>query len=340
MKSLLVGCGGISETWLKAIETIPEIHLVGLLDLDENLAKARAEQFALDVRVGSSLPDMLAELKPELVFDCTIPQAHYEVTLTALRAGCHVYGEKPMADSLGQAQQMVQAAKAANRVYAVMQNRRYDPNIRSLKAFLQSGVLGEITTICADFFIAARFGGFRDHMKHILIKDMAIHTFDAARFLSEKDPKAVYCHEWNPKGSWYDHDASAIAIFEMTEGLVFNYRGSWCAEGLRTTWESEWRIIGSKGSVTWNGAEGFKAEQVEDDSGFLSSYTPLHVASQASNAFGAGHLGALQDFMAALLQGRQPETVCSDNIKSLAMVLGAVESSETQKRVTIAAEEV
>ena len=67
---------------------------------------------------------------------------------------------------------------------------------------------------------------------------MAIHTFDMARFISGADPVAVYCKEWNPSGSWYDHDASAIAIFEMTGGIVYTYRGSWCAEGLNTTWES------------------------------------------------------------------------------------------------------
>ncbi|MCA9835852.1 MAG: Gfo/Idh/MocA family oxidoreductase [Trueperaceae bacterium] len=335
MKTLLVGCGGISQTWLKAIAQIPEIELLGLVDLDEALAKQRAQQFELELVTGSSLFDMLHKLKPDLVFDCTIPQAHYDVSLAALKAGCHVFGEKPMADSLTEAQQMVKAAKEAGKVYAVMQNRRYDPNIRSLKAFLASGVLGDITTVHADFFVGARFGGFRDHMKHILVKDMAIHTFDAARFLIEKDPEAVYCHEWNPKGSWYDQDASAIAIFEMTDGVLFNYRGSWCAEGLRTTWESEWRIIGTKGSVSWNGAEGFKAELIEDNSGFLSTYKPLTVHSHKATDFGAGHLGALQSFTHAMLEGKEPETICTDNIKSLAMVLGAVESSEKGARVPI-----
>ena len=164
MKAILVGCGSISQTWLKAIKTIPDIALVGMVDLDTALPQERARQFELDVAVSSSLPNMLKQTKPDVVFDCTIPQAHYEVTLTALSAGCHVFGEKPMADSLSQAQQMIKAAKDAGKVYAIMQNRRYDANIRSLKRFLDTGVLGEITTLHADFFIGARFGGFRDHM--------------------------------------------------------------------------------------------------------------------------------------------------------------------------------
>ncbi len=55
-------------------------------------------------------------------------------------------------------------------------------------------------------------------MTHVLLLDMAIHTFDAARLISSADPVGVYCHEWNPAGSWYDRDASAAAIFEMSNG--------------------------------------------------------------------------------------------------------------------------
>jgi predicted dehydrogenase len=89
------------------------------------------------------------------------------------------------------------------------------------------------------------FGGFRESMRHVLLLDMAIHTFDAARFLSGEDALAVYCHETNPRGTWYEHGASATAVFEMTNGVTFTYRGSWCAEGLGTGWGADWRIIAS-----------------------------------------------------------------------------------------------
>ena len=80
---------------------------------------------------------------------------------------------------------------------------------------MQSGAVGPLTTVNCDFYIGAHFGGFRDRMEHVLLLDMAIHTFDQARFIMGADPVSVYCNEWNPAGSWYDHDASAIAIFEM-----------------------------------------------------------------------------------------------------------------------------
>lgn len=222
--------------WLEAIERIPEVELVGLVDLDEAQARSRAEEFRLShLPTGSDLKAMLETTAPDAVFDCTVPEAHYEVTLGALGAGCHVLGEKPISDDPAKAESMVAAAEHSGKVYAVIQNRRFDRNIRRLKRLLETPELGRVTTVHSDFFIGAHFGGFRDRMRHVLLKDMAIHTFDAARFLTGADPVSVFCHEWNPAGSWYAHGASAVAVFELTGGVVFTYRGSWSAEGFRTS---------------------------------------------------------------------------------------------------------
>src|SRR5207249_5593535 len=129
-------------------------------------------------------------------FDCTLPKAHKRVTLTALKHGCHVLGEKPMAENMRDAREMVAAAQRANRLYAVTTQRRYMPQIRAVRKLVESGKLGRLTTLNSDFYIGAHFGGFRDHMPHVLLVDMAIHHFDMARFISGADPVAVYCREW------------------------------------------------------------------------------------------------------------------------------------------------
>ncbi len=334
--AVLVGCGGISHAWLRTLVETPNLQLAALVDLNEDAARARAEEFNLsDTRTSTDLTAVLDEVQPDIVFDCTVPPAHHPVTLEALRHGCHVLGEKPLADSLAHAREMVAAAEAANRLYAVMQNRRYDPNIRRLKAFLASGAIGRITTVNCDFYIGAHFGGFRDRMEHVLLLDMAIHTFDQARFIMGADPVAVYCKEWNPPASWYDHDASAVAIFEMTDDVVYTYRGSWCAEGLNTTWESGWRIIGEQGSVAWDGGAGFQAQAVVEVGGFLSKVEDVAVPEYEAPTKTGGHAGAIHEFLQCVRTGCVPETVCTDNIKSLAMVFGAVESAESGARVVI-----
>lgn len=336
MRVVLAGCGSISRLWIEAIAQIDALDLVGMVDLDVRTARDSADAFRLDVATGTDLAAMIEQTRPDLVFDCTVPEAHFAVTTTALGHGCHVFGEKPMADSLEQARTMIERARDAGRVYAVMQNRRYDPNIRRLKAFLDTGIIGAVTTINSDFYIGAHFGGFRDRMEHVLLKDMAIHTFDAARLLSGQDPVSVYCHEWNPPGSWYDHDASAMAIFQMTGGVVFNYRGSWCAQGAHTSWEARWHIIGTKGSVAWDGAEECRCQVVSGTEGFIQPQQQVPAPEMQATEMPAWHAGAIRAFVDSLDAGEAPETICTDNIRSLAMVLGAVDSAATDRRLPIA----
>jgi predicted dehydrogenase len=336
LKALLVGCGGISAAWLDAVTKMRDVRLVGLVDIVEEAARTRAQQYGLqDAAARTDVAGALRELSPDIVFNCTVPEAHLEVTLAALGAGCHVLSEKPMADSMEHARTMVEAARASGKLLAAMQNRRYLEPIRRCRAFLESGRAGPLTTLNSDFYIGAHFGGFRDHMPHVLLLDMAIHTFDAARFLSGADPVAVYCHEWNPAGSWYDRDASAVAVFEMTGGVVYTYRGSWCSEGLPTSWEAEWRAVGSRGSVLWDGGEGFRAQVVAGTAGFHSEYEDVALPPHDAGEKTGGHAGLIADFVRCVREGRTPETVCTDNIQSLAMVFGAIQSAETGERVRI-----
>ncbi|MBN1639924.1 MAG: Gfo/Idh/MocA family oxidoreductase [Anaerolineae bacterium] len=326
--AVLVGCGGISRAWLEASAQVPGLRIAGLVDIAREAAEARAAQFGLDeALIDSDLGAVLDQLEPDVVFNCTVPEAHQAVTLAALARGCHVLSEKPLADSMDSAREIVAAAAEADRLFAVIQNRRYQAGIRRLSRTLRAGTIGRVTTVNSDFYIGAHFGGFRDRMEHVLLLDMAIHTFDAARLIADADPVAVYCKEWNPPGSWYDHDASAVAVFEMSGGLVYTYRGSWCAEGVNTSWECDWRVVGERGTVTWDGGDGFAAQVVAKTGGFRSEWRDVAIPPLDAGDRIGGHGGQIADFVDCVRTGRVPETVGSDNIRSLAMVFGAIESA-------------
>ena len=336
IRVVVAGCGGMSGAWLRVAKGIPDLEIVGLVDIREEAARKRAADFEIEnALISTDLKSALAQIEPDVVFDCTIPEAHIQVTLEALKHGCHIFGEKPMADSMENARKAVAAAKKAGKIYAVIQNRRYDPRIRKLRHYLESEEIGPMTTVNSDFYIGAHFGGFRDHMEHVLLLDMAIHTFDAARLITGADPVSVYCKEWNPSGSWYDHDASAVAIFEMTDGIVYTYRGSWCSEGLNTSWECDWRMIGENGSVKWDGGDGFQAQVVAETGGFRSEWQDAEIPPYDAGQKVGGHGGLINEFIRCVRTGETPETVCTDNIKSLAMVFGAIESSKLGKPVKI-----
>lgn len=334
IRAVHVGCGGMAAAWLGPASKIRGLEIVGLVDLNLPAAEACREKFQLVGAVtGADLKKVLGETGAQVVFNCTVPAAHYAVTMEAFRYGCHVLTEKPLANSMPEAKKMVAEAGKRGLVFAVTQNYRYQPQIRHLQKLIAKGVIGKISALHADFSIGAHFGGFRDEMRHVLLHDMAIHSFDMARFLSGAMPRAVYCHEFNPAESWYRHGAAAHAIFEMSGGVVFNYRGSWCAQGRPGSWNCSWRIQGAKGAILWDGLQGMVVERVIGKTGFCRETRQDTVTAAELPANRLGHAGLLQEFLRSLKTGKPPETVASDNLHSLAMVFGAIESAEKQRRI-------
>lgn len=330
----------MAHGWMRALKTTPglaeAITIVGLVDLDRSAARSLAEAFDLtDAVVGTDLDRVLEETRADLLFDVVVPVARKAVVAAGLKHGCHVLSEKPMATSLEEARELIALAETAGRIHAVVQNRRFISGIRRMRRFVESGAIGELTGVHCDFFIAPHFGGFREQMENVLLLDMAIHTFDAARFVSGKRPLSVYCLETNPAGSWYAHGASANAIFKFSDDVAFTYRGSWCAEGRRTSWESAWRLVGSKGMLTWDGEEAFEATVAGTGEGLLRGHRPINVPPPPREEETHGHASVIADFLNAIRSGHPPETAGFDNIKSLAMVFGAIESARTGQPVAI-----
>ena len=121
----------------------------------------------------------------------------------------------------------------------------------------------------------------------------------------------------------------------MTDGLVYTYRGSWCAEGLNTTWECDWRLIGQNGSIQWDGATDIVAERVATGGTFRSSLEPVTVPVVDAGEKVGGHGGVIREFVRCVRSGWQPETRAADNIHSLEMVFGAIESADTGRVISL-----
>ena len=335
--AVLVGCGAMSARWIDAATKIDDVAIVGLVDVDGARAAARAAEFGLrDIVVGSDLRAVLATVRPDILFDVVVPAARRDVAIAGFDAGCHVLTEKPLAASLDDARAILAAAKSSNRLHAVVQNRRYLGAVRRLQRFLATGALGPLTSLHADFFLGPHFGGFREAMDHVLLLDMAIHTFDVARLFAGSRPTSVYCREWRPAGDWYQSGSSAAAIFEFESGIPFTYRGSWCATGLRTSWESSWRLVCERGSITWDGSDGLRAERATGArEGLFDAVEPVEIPALDPGDRIGGHKGVIEDFLAAIAAGQSPETAGTDNFLSLAMAFGAIASAEAHASVAI-----
>ncbi len=239
---------------------------------------------------------------------------------------------------MNEARDLVDARRAAGKLHAVVQNRRYLASVRRIARFLRTGAIGDVTSVHADFFLAPHFGGFREEMDHVLLLDMAIHGFDAMRAMTGlKRRRASTAREWNPRTPGIATAPRPPRSSISRTARVFTYRGSWCADGLGTSWECEWRIVGAKGTLTWDGRDSLHAE-IGGGPRKRSVRRPdaARRAAARSRRSRWRPLRRPRGFRRAQsATGVEPETVGHDNVRSLAMALGAIESAEAGRRIEI-----
>jgi predicted dehydrogenase len=111
----IVGCGDVAHRWyLPALAAVAETaEVVALCDRDAGAARravAAVQPWSPDAAPFADLDSMLAEAAPDAIVNLTPAPAHAPVTLAALGAGVHVYSEKPLARSVAEADELIDAA--------------------------------------------------------------------------------------------------------------------------------------------------------------------------------------------------------------------------------------
>jgi predicted dehydrogenase len=104
----VVGCGAISGIYLTAPQRNPILEMAACADLDVDRARAKAAEHG--VPKACTVAELLADPAIEIVLNLTVPKAHAEIALAALRAGKHVYNEKPLAVTRADARKMLALA--------------------------------------------------------------------------------------------------------------------------------------------------------------------------------------------------------------------------------------
>jgi predicted dehydrogenase len=314
VRAVLAGAGALGPFWARELVESPDTELVGWVDLDVLRVKAASAELGVTVAAGAELVPMLREQQPDVVVNVTPPAVHHAVALAAFEHGAHVLTEKPLATSMDDAREMIEAADRAGRLLMVSQNRRYMPELQAFRD--EVAALGPLSSLTCEFHRNHRDAAaeFLFAFPQPLLLDMAIHLFDAARALTGTDPLSVYCDSYSPPWSWYEGPAAAAAVFRMTKDLRFSFVGNWAAPRDETSWTGWWRAIGEGGIATWDGEE----SKDGDPERFL------------------GLEASLADFVAAVRTGSVPQGECHDNLKSLAMCHAAVESAALGAPVSVA----
>ncbi|WP_441248412.1 Gfo/Idh/MocA family protein [Kitasatospora sp. McL0602] len=136
----VVGAGRISGAYLRTLGGLDGVRVVAVADLDAERAR-RAAASAPGARV-IDLPSLLAADDVDLVLNLTVPAAHAEVAHAAIAAGKHVYGEKPLAATTGEARDVLAAAALAGVRVGCAPDTVLGTGVQTARAVLDSGELG------------------------------------------------------------------------------------------------------------------------------------------------------------------------------------------------------
>jgi len=319
---VVVGAGGMGAAWLDTVMRRADLRVAAIADLIPATARAAAAARDLDVPCVSTAGEALSTVAADMLINVTIPEAHLDVCATALRAGIPTLTEKPVTPTVAEAMLLAALSDATGILLATSQSRRHSAGIAAYRDVLAE--LGGAEQLDVRFFQNPRFGGFRDEMDSPLLVDMAIHTFDQARYLLGAEPESVYCEEFSPSWSWYRGAAAAQAVFRFADGRRFAYSGSWCADGLTTSWNGQWRGTAAQGSATWDGLDQVVSQRAARE-------RQAHDIGSAAEGLDA----ALDEFVRALDGGAPPSGEIHRNIASLAMVEAAVASSAAERPVRL-----
>ena len=139
-KVAIIGCGDIFPAYLQGLRHFPELQLIAIADARTELAQARAHEF--DVPAMSV--EALLQSSAQIVINLTPPSAHHVVCMQILKAGKHVYSEKPLAANFAQAQELIAYAKQAQLRVACAPDTFLGAAGQTARELIDSGKLGRI----------------------------------------------------------------------------------------------------------------------------------------------------------------------------------------------------
>lgn len=240
LKVGVIGCGAIAERL-----HVPEYHdcgeaeLVAFCDVRKGVAQSLASVYAPDAKVYTDYRRMLKDGEVEAVSVC-LPNVHHgPVSLAAMKSGCHVFVEKPMAVSLGEAKRMLGAAKKAGVLLMVDQCQRRFPVNRKAKEVLASGILGKVLYASAMFghsgpehwsptgkwFFKAKDAKFG------AMADLGVHKVDQLRYLTGLEITSVSSFHGCLEKKRCDVDDNFAACITFENGAMGTLGASWTAKG-------------------------------------------------------------------------------------------------------------
>lgn len=147
-----VGCGAISGIYLENItKRFKEIEIIGVCDLIPERAENAVKNYNIP-KLYKDMYELFADPEVDIVLNITRPYEHYGVTMAALKAGKHVYSEKPLAASLEEGKEIMALAKEKGLMLGGAPDTFLGAGIQTCRKLIDDGVIGDLVG-CAGFMI-------------------------------------------------------------------------------------------------------------------------------------------------------------------------------------------
>lgn len=230
----------------------------------EKLARMADEHGIADW--STDLDTVLAEDTAPIYFDSQVTSERKKAILKAAAAGKHVYTEKPIAETVAEGQELVDAADRHGIINGVVHDKLYLPGLMKLKRLVDSGFFGRILSVRGEFgywvfegdYLPAQrpSWNYRAEDGGGMVLDMFCHwnyvlenLFGAVEAVTAKAVTHIP-ERWDESGERYDAtaDDAAYAIFELAGGIIAQVNSSWAVRVERKELV-EFQVDGTRGSA-------------------------------------------------------------------------------------------
>jgi predicted dehydrogenase len=325
----IVGCGAIVRSSHLPSYARYGQRVVGVYDVRPEATVEVRETHG--VEVFDDLAELLGDPEVEIVDIATHPDVRPTLIRKALAAGKHVLAQKPLAEDLDTARELVEEAERLGLRLAVNQNGRWAPAWRAATLLVEQGAVGDVVAVTHlyDHNYGFTLGTVFDGIEHLVLYDYSVHWFDITRcWLEAKRATSVRAREYRtpnqppestpPWGAW--------ATIEYEDGSSAFIRG---IGGAATTRPSKpfW-IHGTEGTIRGRvlgsgNVPGSELVELERN----GARTRFELEGTWNSQGFAGTLGEL---VSAIAEGREPYNSARHNLLSLELTLAACRSAEEQ----------
>jgi predicted dehydrogenase len=325
-KVAVVGAGFMGAVHSEAYARMPEVALVAICDAVSDAAHKLANMHG--VRAFDDFNQMISDLEIDVIDICVPTFAHLDCIKAAAVAGKHVVCEKPLAKTVGQAQEAARVCEEAGIALFVAHVLRWFPEYQKLRNMVADGAIGEpveVRTSRGGAHPQVPDSWYADYkLSGGVVLDSMIHDFDWLRWCFGNAHRVYARGLVDSKIPLTDY---AVVTIRFDRGVVAHVEGSWASpSGFRTSVE----IAGTKGLLEYSSVDSapFVIERKTTEFG--------QVIVPESPPVDSPYFLELAHFIDCLESGKTPEVTPDDGIEAVRIAEAALRSISSGQPVVLA----